>query len=793
MCPRHADASFGHAPRVRIPRWASALVLVLVLAAPCTAQAAVPEPASVTIVSETGDQIGAGADRLFAAAHAVAVTGTRAHLRVEVKYQGEWFTFNFAPPPKQRLADGEYAGAEGYPVNVPWTPAISVSGNGRGCDHYYGRFDIRDVAFKPNGEVERLWALYEQHCGDPNAPGLFGEIRAGEPTSTAPESTFPGAITWPPTSVGATSVTVPVAVVGESAQAQIASVSIQGEAAGDFSITSDGCTGVALQPSNECQLGVDVTPTEPGLRTAQLVISDMSGAQTLVALEVNQPPPPPPPLGNADASVFSEPEDGLAHGTSRVFAEAHTVTMRGQAQSVEVRAVGEGANASFQFVAPAGERLEPGEYVGAERAFLQRSGAPGLSVGYGDSGCNRDYGRFVVKEIHITPLGKVTRFWALYEQSCESPVAPPVFGEVRVGYPAAAGPEIVAPAAVEWPRMRAGATGRAVPVEVGAGEAGGHITAIHIEGPDAGDFTVSEDTCSGAMLAPRARCGLAVEPRATAGGMRTAQLVLVDQTGAISKVALRVDAEPMLQISSVALVSEPGDWIGGGTDRLFDASRTVTMTGDSSHLEVSVASEGERFKFEVAPPAGEALAPGEQAGAERYGFQAAGAPGLSVTGDGRGCNRDYGRFIVKDIHFDAAGGVDRFWALYEQHCESPAAPALFGEVRIGESAPPAPYAVVPTAVEWPRTAVGSSSVGVPLEVVGGEAGATITSVAVEGEDAEDFSVTDDECAGATLAPDATCELSVAAHPIAAGTRTAQLLITEASGHNTTVPLAVSGF
>jgi hypothetical protein len=63
---------------------------------------------------------------------------------------------------------------------------------------------------------------------------------------------------------------------------------------------------------------------------------------------------------------------------------------------------------------------------------------------------------------------------------------------------------------------------------------------------------------------------------------------------------------------------------------------------------------------------------------------------------------------VKDIHVDGSGNVDRFWALYEQHCEGASSPALFGEVRVGEPPASEGVEVEPGAVRWPSTAVGST-------------------------------------------------------------------------------------
>jgi hypothetical protein len=293
------------------------------------------------------------------------------------------------------------------------------------------------------------------------------------------------------------------------------------------------------------------------------------------------------------------------------------------------------------------------------------------------------------------------------------------------------------------------------------------------------------------VLAAGARCQLYVKPKATAPGARTAQLFVTDNSGAKTTTALTVNAEPLLRKDSVTMVSESGDFVGQGTDRLFDSPPgSVYLRGGLSHVEVSASGEPGEFSFDFAPPAGMQLEVGEYAGAQRYPFEPAGVPGLSVSGDARGCNNDYGRFIVRDVHVDNSGKVDRFWALYEQHCEAPGAPALFGEVRVGEPTPSAPEVAQPAAIDWPDTLVSQRGVPVPVTVIAGEAGAHVTAVRVEGADPGDFSVTSDGCEGAVLGEGARCQLAVGVKPSASGTRTAALTITDASGAVTTIALEV---
>jgi len=50
---------------------------------------------------------------------------------------------------------------------------------------------------------------------------------------------------------------------------------------------------------------------------------------------------------------------------------------------------------------------------------------------------------------------------------------------------------------------------------------------------------------------------------------------------------------------------------------------------------------------------------GEYEGAQRFAFHSPTRPGIDVSGDGRGCNRDAGRFLVSELVFAQDGTVDR--------------------------------------------------------------------------------------------------------------------------------------
>jgi hypothetical protein len=116
--------------------------------------------------------------------------------------------------------------------------------------------------------------------------------------------------------------------------------------------------------------------------------------------------------------------------------------------------------------------------------------------------------------------------------------------------------------------------------------------------------------------------------------------------------------------------------------------------------------------------------PGVYEGAVRFPFQAAGQAGLSVYGDGRGCNTLTGRFEVLEATYGPTGDVISFAASFEQHCEG-MAPALFGTILFNTNAP------VPPHVTLTLTGCTDCHTGDHLAVQGHLTNAGTASIAVE--------------------------------------------------------------
>jgi len=136
-------------------------------------------------------------------------------------------------------------------------------------------------------------------------------------------------------------------------------------------------------------------------------------------------------------------------------------------------------------------------------------------------------------------------------------------------------------------------------------------------------------------------------------------------------------------------LSQPGDYIGLGAEITFTgADGTFTVSGNSNSVRVTFIAPGYAhwWYLDLAAANGAVLQPGAYEGAQRWPFQAAGLPGLSFSGDGRGCNTLTGRFDVFELVRDATGAITQFAANWEQHCEG-AVPALFGQIRYNSDVP----------------------------------------------------------------------------------------------------------
>ena len=88
-----------------------------------------------------------------------------------------------------------------------------------------------------------------------------------------------------------------------------------------------------------------------------------------------------------------------------------------------------------------------------------------------------------------------------------------------------------------------------------------------------------------------------------------------------------------------------------------------------------------------APAAGGLLVPGLFDPAQRYPFQAGSFAGLSIYGNGSGCNTVTGKFSIEELARDPVAGITRLSVTFEQHCEGGTA-ALRGVINFQATGAP---------------------------------------------------------------------------------------------------------
>ena len=145
---------------------------------------------------------------------------------------------------------------------------------------------------------------------------------------------------------------------------------------------------------------------------------------------------------------------------------------------------------------------------------------------------------------------------------------------------------------------------------------------------------------------------------------------------------------------SLLMQGEPGDYISQGQSYVFtNQSGTFSvydafdLTGDGQvdflRLNYSGGSHDWTLVFST-DDLDQNLAPGNYTDAQRASFAQEGHPGLDVYGNGRGSNEVFGSFTIDSVQFNYGGPspvLVSFSASFEQHSESPTAPALTGTIR----------------------------------------------------------------------------------------------------------------
>jgi hypothetical protein len=157
-----------------------------------------------------------------------------------------------------------------------------------------------------------------------------------------------------------------------------------------------------------------------------------------------------------------------------------------------------------------------------------------------------------------------------------------------------------------------------------------------------------------------------------------------------------VSADPAQQ-GFLLMGSERGDFMGQARTWRF-TDENASFFGDygrngvdSSSVAIWVSPAeggGSPWTVELGAPRGQPLVAGVYPDAVDNPFRGPGAPGIDVSGDGRGCSSD-GSFTIHEAEFTPDGDVVRFHASFRQFCEGSLS-SVYGEVGIGVPVPATP-------------------------------------------------------------------------------------------------------
>ena len=394
-------------------------------------------------------------------------------------------------------------------------------------------------------------------------------------------------------------------------------------------------------------------------------------------------------------SYTSQQGDYVGAGASNSYSTGTaTIAVGGTAGAVHFTVTTSTENWEVDLAAPAGQQLRPGAYSNAARAGFNGA-QPGLAV-FGDGrGCNNDTGSFVLDSIEADAAGTVDELEATFTQFCGSSTAA-LSGTLDYQAPAAAAVQLTSsnPSTVRGEpttltaRVALGSSGLVV-FQDGSATLG----SAAVDGNGLASITTSALTTGTHTLT------------ASSGNTTTSAPITQSVAG---------------DTTSYWFASVSGDYVGAGATAGYSApSASVTISGSLSYLTVSVGTPTENWSIVLAAAPGQALAPGSYTGAQRAEFRAAGAPGIDVTGDGRGCNTDAGSFTINSIAGNPSGAVMMLDAAFTQYCDSSSYP-LTGVVKVAARAPSS------IVISAPASASAAQAIAITATVTGASGPATGT-------------------------------------------------------------------
>ena len=542
--------------------------------------------------------------------------------------------------------------------------------------------------------------------------------------------------------------TVKITNTSSSVSLQFQGLSIGGTNYGDFTLYDDTCYNATVAPGAGCSFGVYVTPQAAGTRTAYVNIPDNTpDSPQLVALSavgINATDKIKP----TSLKNFCEPGESTCSGVGVSIGSAgQTVTITNN------------SSVSLQFQGLSIGGTNYGDFTLYDDTCYNAKVAPGAGCSFG---------------VYVTPQAAGTR--TAYVNIPDSTA----LGVQRVPLSAVGinATDQISPTNLSGFCEPGESTCSGVGVSIGS--AGQTVTitnnssvslqfqGLSIGGTNYGDFTLYDDTCYNAKVAPGAGCSFGVYVTPQAAGTRTAYVNIPDSTAlGVQRVplsAVGINATDQISPTNLSGFCEPGESTCSGVGvSIGSAGQTVTITNNSS---VSLQFQGLSI------------------GGTNYGdftlyddtcYNAKVAPGA-------GCS--FGVYVTPQ----AAGTRTAYVNI-------PDSTAL-GVQRVPLSAVGinATDQISPASVNFGTQSVGVTSPGQTVTITNtSSVSLQFQGLSIGGTNYGDFTLYDDTCYNAKVAPGAGCTFGLTFDPQAAGARDAYVSVPDSTATGIqTVPIAGTG-
>ena len=134
---------------------------------------------SLYMFSTSGDFVGQGRIYVYKGENEerFSINQRRDGIAVHVSNSDDHWSLEFASRKNQILQPGVYKNAVRSCSRNEGQPGLDIAGCGRGCNELNGFFEVLEIKYTPNGDIESFAANFVQRCGEQKKNPLIGSIR----------------------------------------------------------------------------------------------------------------------------------------------------------------------------------------------------------------------------------------------------------------------------------------------------------------------------------------------------------------------------------------------------------------------------------------------------------------------------------------------------------------------------------------------------------------------------------------------------------------------------------------